>query len=204
MWRDGRYALPAFPSGTRFSPAARDFIKDHQLEIRFADPTPSAIPSPQLPTPAPDAGAGVTNYQLPSSLDALHALVLLSAAEARRYQLPALALHLDALAAHCFELLAAERGGQPPVPLRAPLPPPQALAKAPAVLSPGATDHAIVHWLNLVRAAAGQAAAQAQAAGAASEANASLAAGLCQVGAAAADLGRRVQSGELGWNSAMV
>ena len=86
LWRDGRHQLPAFPAGTRFSPSAHDFIKDHQLEIRFAEPAPIPLSAPQLPTPAPSASVGVTNYQLPSTLDAL---ALLVAAEARRYQLPA-------------------------------------------------------------------------------------------------------------------
>ena len=65
LWRDGRHPLPAFPAGTRFSPSAHDFIKDHQLEIRFAEPAPIPLSAPQLPTPAPSASVGVTHYPLP-------------------------------------------------------------------------------------------------------------------------------------------
>jgi hypothetical protein len=181
MWRDGRNPLPAFPPGTRFSPSAQDFIKDHQLEIRFADSTPELVSVPQLP------GA---NGPLPASLDTLHALTLLVAAEARRYRLAELARRLDALAAYCGELRAAEQQGRDPTPLT----PPLAASGAPAFTA-APTDHAIVHWLNLLRASAGQATAQAAGTG-----NAKLAAGLWQVSASAAELGRRVQAGELGWN----
>jgi hypothetical protein len=185
MWRDGRNPLPAFPPGTRFSPSAQDFIKDHRLEIQYADPTPESTPVPQLP---------VTNYQLQTTLDALHALTLLTAAEARRYQLPALAGRLDALADYCRELSAAEQQGRDPARLPAP-----ATAGGAPDFAPGPTDHVIVHWLNLLRASARQAAAQASGSG-----GAKLEAGLHQLSNAAADLGQRVQTGELGWNSPMV
>jgi len=185
LWRDGRQPLPAFLPGTRFSPAAQDFIKDHQLEIHFAAAVVSAAPATQLP---------ITNYQLPSSsdqlpaaLDTLAALTGLVAAESRRYQLPALAQRLDTLATYCQQLQATA----PPV-LDTQLP-------VTNYQLPFATDHAILHWLNLLRASARQAAALAAAAG-----NVPLAAALEQVSASAADLGRRVQGGELGWNSPMV
>jgi hypothetical protein len=118
----------------------------------------------------------------------------LTAAEARRYQLPALARRLDALAGYCLELRTAERLGRDPAPLATPVP-----SGSTQEFAPGPTDHAIVHWLNLLRASARQAAVQASSAG-----GAKLAAGLEQLSATAADLGRRVQTGELGWNSAMV
>jgi hypothetical protein len=191
MWRDGRYALPAFPPGTRFSPAALDFLKDHQIEITLAEATPAAIAAVQLPTLAPSVSAGVTTRsdQLPFSLDVLAALAGLVAAEARRYQLPALAGRLDALVGDCQELKAAERQGRDPA-LLTPAP-----ASSGAAFAPGPADHAILHWLNLLRASAGQAAAQAVAAG-----NAKVGAALEQVSATAANLGRQVQSGELGWS----
>jgi hypothetical protein len=180
LWRDGRHPLPAFPPGTRFSPSAQDFLKDHHLEIRFAEPAPPFLPPSQLPREA-------TTYQLPFSLDALHALALLTAAEARRYQLPALAHQLDALAESVLGLRAAEQLGRDPAP-----PPPAPAAGAPFV--PGPTDHAILHWLNFLRASAAQAATQAAAGG-----QPALAAALSRVSTAAADLGQRVLSGELGW-----
>ncbi len=189
MWRDGRYPLPAFPPGTRFSPAAQDFIKDHRLEIVFADAMPVSSLVPELPTLAPNASAGVTNYQLPFSLDTLHSLTMLVAAEARRYQLPALAQRLDALAGYCLELRAAAQQERDPAPLQL------APAGASPDFAPGPTDHAILHWLNFLRATARQAAAQASGAG-----QAKWAAALEQVSDDAAGLGWQVQSGELGWN----
>src|SRR3989338_5852200 len=43
LGRDGRNPLPLFPPGTRFSPAASDFLKAHKLEIHFeGDPAPGA------------------------------------------------------------------------------------------------------------------------------------------------------------------
>jgi ethanolamine utilization cobalamin adenosyltransferase len=38
LWRDGKNSLPDFPPDTRFSPAAQDFLKDHNLEIQFSNP----------------------------------------------------------------------------------------------------------------------------------------------------------------------
>jgi hypothetical protein len=184
LWRDGRQALPTFPPGTRFSPAAQDFIKDHQLEIRFANTVAAPVPATELP---------ITNYQLPAALDTLHSLILLVAAEARQYQLPALARRLDVLAGYCLELRAAEQQRRAPASM-VPVP-----AGNSPEFAPSPTDHAILHWLNFLRATARQAAAQAAVAG-----NAPMAAALEQVSATAASLGRQVQSGELGWNSPMV
>lgn len=35
LWRDGRNDLPAFPAGVTFTPSARDFLKAHNLQVRF-------------------------------------------------------------------------------------------------------------------------------------------------------------------------
>jgi ethanolamine utilization cobalamin adenosyltransferase len=35
LWRDGKNPLPPFPLGTRFSPAAQDFLKAHHLKIQI-------------------------------------------------------------------------------------------------------------------------------------------------------------------------
>ena len=185
-WRDGRNLLPEFPTGTRFSPAAQDFIKDHHINIAFADPAPAAVAAPQLPIT--HSQLPVTNYQLPFSLDTLHALTLLIGAEARRYQLPALAQRLDALAGYCLELRTAGQQGRDPAPM-APAP-----ASGGPAFAPGPADHAILHWLNFLRATARQAAAQAGAGG-----NAKMAAALGQVSDTSSGLGQRVLSGELGW-----
>ena len=63
LWRDGRNALPAFPVGTRFSPAAQDFLKDHQLEVRWAEARPVTLAALQP--------LSVTNDPLPFALDTL-------------------------------------------------------------------------------------------------------------------------------------
>jgi ethanolamine utilization cobalamin adenosyltransferase len=201
LWRDGKNALPPFPPGTRFTPAAQDFLKAHQLEIRF-DSAP--ITNNQLPiTPKPDwdkpasfpvvltgptpvcAVCGQPIHHKPDHLtqldaghfapkthpriklrgrvDSLHALVMLAAAEARRYQLPRLADGLDTLAAYCREIQSAEYHARPVQPLTV-------LGKSEdelhdishwpdkhlgqAHLTPGPDDHAILHWLNYVRAQA--------------------------------------------------
>lgn len=49
LWRNGKGDLPAFPAGARFSPAAQDFLKDHNLEIRFEN-GPSQSSNFQLQT----------------------------------------------------------------------------------------------------------------------------------------------------------
>ncbi|MCI0355089.1 MAG: hypothetical protein L0099_08630 [Acidobacteria bacterium] len=202
LWRDGKNPLPPFPLGTRFTPAAQDFLKAHQLEIRFgSSPTREAdLPPPTshfsrpewdkpgavpvvLTGPVPvcavcgqpvphkpdhltqlDAGrfAPKTHprIQLRGRLDSLHALVMLAAAEARRYQLPRLAEGLDTLAAYCREIQSAEYHTRPVQALAV-------LGKSEdeiheishwpdkhlgiAHIVPGAEDHAILHWLNVAR-----------------------------------------------------
>jgi ethanolamine utilization cobalamin adenosyltransferase len=143
LWRGGKNALPAFPLGTRFSPAAQDFIKANQIVIRFEAPTPTATPWDKPATfpvvfigPVPvcnvcgqplphkpdhmtqlDAGhfASKTHPRIKfrGQLDSLHAWVMLVAAEGRRYNLPDLAEGLDTLAAYCREIQSAEYHGRP-------------------------------------------------------------------------------------------
>jgi len=43
FWQNGRGQLPAFPPGTRFSASAQDFIKNHQVEVRFDGSSNSSI-----------------------------------------------------------------------------------------------------------------------------------------------------------------
>lgn len=93
-------------------------------------------------------------------LDSLHALVMLVAAEARRYQLPQLAGALDTLAAYCREVQSAEYNARPVQPLTL-LDKSEdelhALSHWPdrhlgiPHLTPNSTDHAILHWLNVTR-----------------------------------------------------
>ncbi len=216
MWRDGRHALPPFPPGTRFSPAAQDFLKDHKLEIRFAAdaagqasaPPAAAGAPPTAPaaTSSPVADRQVLTAFIESRLDSLHALTRLVAAEARRYHLPELATHLDALAAYCGAL-PADAGPRPAAPLRLAGRSEdeiQAIAAAPerhlglSYVAPGPDDHAILHWLNFLRAQTGEAEAMAlQSAGP----GPGLARGLHHLGSAVYYLELLFKAGRLTWKS---
>jgi len=93
-------------------------------------------------------------------VDSLHALVMLTAATARRFELPELARHLDTLAAYCREIMSAEYNRR----LVAPLVLmgnteeqlhdishwPDKHLGIPHIV-PGPQDHEILHWLNLLR-----------------------------------------------------
>ncbi len=196
LWRSGRQALPAFPPGTRFTPAAHDFLKDHGLTIRFETPAPPA-PDPaalraapvNAPT-GPQFGMGVPPTYLLTRLDSLHALALLAAAEARTNRLFALAALLDPLAAEVLALhTAAAHAG--PVP-----PPPADPADAPIFERPAAHDHVILHWLNLLRATAREAEVLAG-----SQAPA-LAPHLHRLGHTLAGLAANFRAGDLAWTPA--
>jgi ethanolamine utilization cobalamin adenosyltransferase len=251
MWRDGRHPLPVFPPGTRFSPAAQDFLKAHGLEVRFADPAPPDLsgapawdnpgafpvvltgPAPVCVTcgqPLPHKPDHLTQLdaahfgpktdprvRLRGRIDSLHALALLAAAEARRYQLPALAGHLGTLAAYCRELQSAEYHGRAAAPLavagysEADL---HDLSHHPdrhlglAHLVPGVQDHAILHWLNLLRAYAREVEIEAleiyapQPAAPAAEPGASLVRGLNRLSSAVYVLELLFKTGRLAWNAA--
>jgi len=192
LWRDGKNTLPTFPPDTRFSPAAQDFLKDHQLEVQFSNPPNSqtsvdwnkaaAFPvvlSGPLPVCAVcgqplqrkpdhltqlDAGhfADKTHprIKLRGQIDSLHALIMLVAAEGRRYQLPKLADGLDTLAAYCREVQSAEYHGRAVQSLKLldknedelhqiSHHPNQHLGMPHLIPLP--TDHSILHWLNVVR-----------------------------------------------------
>jgi ethanolamine utilization cobalamin adenosyltransferase len=93
-------------------------------------------------------------------VDSLHGMVMLTAAVARRFQLPELAGGLDTLAAYCREIMSAEYNLRPTAPL-------VMLGKSEnelheishwpdrhlgmAHLVPGPQDHEILHWLNVLR-----------------------------------------------------
>ena len=211
LWQNGKATLPAFPPGTRLSPAAQDFLKTHRLEIRFESPAQSpTLADPRsgaeganplisiLPTPAWDKPAEFPvvltgpapvcaicgqplahkpdhmtqldvgrfapkthpRVRFRGQLDSLHALVMLAAAESRRYQLPRLAEGLDTVAAYCREIQSAEYHGravQPLVVLGKSEDDLHAISHWPdrhlglPHLTPGSTDHAILHWLNFAR-----------------------------------------------------
>jgi len=202
LWRDGKNPLPPFPPGTRFSPAAQDFLKTHKLEIRFEAPPASDLrpPTSDLQHPPWDKPATfpvvltgpvpvceVCGQPLPPSgkpdhmtqldtghfaakthprvklrgrLDTLHAVMMLVAAEARRYQLPRLAEHLDTLAAYCREIQSAEYHRRTVQPLAVAGKSEDEIHEIShwpdkhlgiAHLTPGPDDHAILHWMNYVR-----------------------------------------------------
>jgi ethanolamine utilization cobalamin adenosyltransferase len=98
--------------------------------------------------------------KLRGRLDTLHALVMLAAAEARRYQLPPLAAHLDTLAAYCREIQSAEYHQRVVQPLAVAGKSEDEIHEIShwpdkhlgiAHLTPGPDDHAILHWMNYVR-----------------------------------------------------
>ena len=119
--------------GTRFSPAARDFIAQWGLEIveEQAEAAPAAADAPDwdkpisfpvqpviLPGPKPEhmtqldaehfAPKNTPRIRFRGKMDSVHGLFQLVAARARAFQLPELAGHLDTLAAYCREIVSAE------------------------------------------------------------------------------------------------
>ena len=196
MWQNGRGYLPPFPPGTRFSPAAQDFLATHALEVQFED-TPSVAagitgpaawdkpgsfpvvltgpapvcsecgqPLPNKPEHMAQIDAGhfapktASRLVLRGRVDSLHAMVMLTAAVARRFQLPELGASLDTLASYCREIMSAEYNLRPAAPLAM-------LGKSEnelheishwpdrhlgmAHIVPGPHDHEILHWLNVLR-----------------------------------------------------
>lgn len=93
-------------------------------------------------------------------VDSLHALMMLAASLARKFDLPELSVELDTLAAYCREILSAEYNHRQVAKL-------SFLGKSEEEiheishwpekylgiqhLVPGPTDHEILHWLNLLR-----------------------------------------------------
>jgi ethanolamine utilization cobalamin adenosyltransferase len=80
MWQAGRGAIPTFPPGTRFTPAARDFLRIWQVDAQDLEaqpPLPVGVVSPRAqvaevppPVPAPpgphgEAGAGQVQAEQP-------------------------------------------------------------------------------------------------------------------------------------------
>jgi ethanolamine utilization cobalamin adenosyltransferase len=93
-------------------------------------------------------------------VDSLHALVMLTASMARRFELPELAQHLDTLAAYCREVMSAEYNLRPAASLTLLGKNAQELHEIShwpekylgiPHLVPGPYDHEILHWLNMLR-----------------------------------------------------
>ncbi|HVN56008.1 MAG TPA: hypothetical protein VMT46_16865 [Anaerolineaceae bacterium] len=157
MWRDGKNALPPFQPGTSFTPAAQDFLKAHHQEIRFERPEHMTRLDAGHFVPKTDP-----RIRLRGRLDALHALVMLVAAQARR-GLPRLAALLDALADYCREIQSAEYHGRPVSPLELDGKSAEEIHEIShhpertlgiAHIGPGPDDLPILHWLNYLRASA--------------------------------------------------
>ena len=93
-------------------------------------------------------------------VDSLHALVMLTASTARRFELPELAQHLDTLAAYCREIMSAEYNlrsaaaltllGKNAEELHEISHWPEKHLGIPHLV-PGPYDHEILHWLNMLR-----------------------------------------------------
>ncbi len=97
MWQNGRGTISPLPRDVRFTPAAKDFINQWSINITFED---EIAPPAVVSSPMPSLFRG--------KMDTLHAQVLLAIAQARRYNFPQLAAHLETLATHCQEIAAAE------------------------------------------------------------------------------------------------
>jgi hypothetical protein len=134
FWQNGQRALPSFPPGTRLTPSAQDFLKDHDLTLTYAEPAPVPVSS-EIPA------------VLRARLEAWQALAALVAAQARHHHLPSLAVRLDDLASV---------GLTPYSVLKLPTPGEAVRAAVPA---PG---HVILYWLRLLQAEARSVAALAQ------------------------------------------
>ena len=141
IWRDGENPFPTFPPGTRFTPAAQDFIKAHNIQVRFEA-------APNFTTAnIPFGLEGKEHTMLHGRLGTLYALVLLVAAEARRYQLPRMATSLNTLAEHCREIQTASQNDYP-------IPSHKRITEQETtnITISGADDHIILYWLKYLQA----------------------------------------------------
>lgn len=151
-------------------PQPKEWNKPATFPVVFSGPVPVCMvcgqPLPHKPDHMTQLDAGHfaakthPRIKFRGQLDSLHAWVMLAAAEARGYNLPDLAGGLDTLAAYCREIQSAEYHGRPVQPLtlrgknEAELReishhPNQQLGLA--HLTPGPSDHSILHWLNVLR-----------------------------------------------------
>lgn len=225
---EARFADPA-ATPTPADPGPVPPAWDHQgaFPVALTGPVPVCAacgqPLPHKPEHLTQVDAGhfapksAPRVKLRGRIDSLRALVLLAAAEARRYQLPALAVHLDTLGVYCRELQSAEYHGRAAAPLTAAgytedelravsRQPDQHLGVPHQV--PGARDHAILHWLNLLRAHAREVEIEAQSAyppnpaDPTTEPGASLAGGLKRLSSAVYVLELLFRTGRLAWKAA--
>jgi len=141
IWCDGKNPFPTFPPGTRFTPAAQDFIKAHNIQVRFEAAT--NFTSTNIPF-----GLEVKEHtKLHGRLGTLYALLLLVAAEARRYQLPWMATSLNTLAEYCREIQSASQNDYP-------IPSLKIITEHETTNNTisGADDHIILYWLKYLQA----------------------------------------------------
>jgi hypothetical protein len=141
IWRDGKNPFPIFLPGTRFTPAAQDFIKAHNIQVRFeAAPNFTSVN-------IPFGFEGKEHTKLHGRLGTLYALMLLVAAESRRYQLPRMATSLNMLAEHCREIQSASQNDYP-------IPSHKRITEQETTNNTisGADDHIILYWLKYLQA----------------------------------------------------
>ena len=149
----------AVQSGTRFSPAARDFIAQWELEI-IEEPMPAIVPATAAQQRAHDPD-DLSRARFHAKMDSVQGLIQLVAARARAWRLPEMAQQLDALAASARAIIIAEEAGQgvnpagmmglDEVALRDAI---QHLHRTLGLshFSPAPDDHEILHWLHYLRA----------------------------------------------------
>ncbi len=133
MWQGGRGVIPPLPRDTRFTPSARDFVKQWGITITFAEGAADrafVAPSPadrgletgdresKNPSPASRRLTATSPLIFRGKMDTLHAHFLLAAAQARRFNLPELADYLSTLAAYCREISSAESNERKVAPLQ--------------------------------------------------------------------------------------
>lgn len=158
MWQDGRGVIPPMPAGVRFTPSARDFIKQWGITVTFTEIT--ADNRPQTAEQSGKNSSLAASLTFRGKMDTLHAQFLLAAAQARRFNLPDLTNHLSALAAYCREITGAEYDEREVAPLQL-----AGLTEAEireashwpdrilgiAHVTPGFNDHELLLQLNLLR-----------------------------------------------------
>ncbi len=147
LYQNGKRHLPEFPEGTRFTPAALDFLHSIQCD-KSSEKAPSAAdnkstqswdhpgsftidpsgkfsinsgPKPDTITQLDSKSFGSKNDPkiiLRGRLDTLNACFLLTASHARKQNLNEIAAMIDTLGAYCREILSAEYHNRPPMPIQ--------------------------------------------------------------------------------------
>lgn len=159
MWQDGRGVIPPMPADVRFTPSARDFLKQWGITVTFTEMTVDDRPQ-TAEQGGKNSSLATPRFVFRGKMDTLHAQFLLAAAQARRFNLPDLMNHLSALAAYCREITSAGYDEREVAPLQL-----AGLTEAEiqeashwpdrildiAHVTPGFDDHELLLQLNLLR-----------------------------------------------------